>query len=259
MNTHLAHQAASVLRPVAPKALLSLIVVGLLTLAACSDQSSITSATGSRSTAGDTEPPPATAPLAEARSSTDTDSRVALTFSDVVPDGSDGSIVVAAIQSDSKGAYTGDQCGVHGKIFWYNPDKSQSGDAVFDPDYARDRSCPDAPRKLLIEGSADGPFVNFRGIMTAANGGTIDVGMRVNGSVTTTEGVACEDLLFESALVTVHAASYKAAGRTGSWTVQSNPATGHLAQCRVWEKRSLADKGMVALPFEATINEIFVD
>lgn len=97
---------------------------------------------------------------------TDTDSRAILQFSDLMPDGT-----AAGIRGDGAGAYEGNVCGVHAKIFWNDPDYSQSGDLVFDPDANKSGSC--AARKLLFDLDSDpataatvlGPFTNVRQIM----------------------------------------------------------------------------------------------
>jgi hypothetical protein len=72
-----------------------------------------------------------------------------------------------ALGSDSPltGAYEGEVCGVHAKIFWSG--SNYGGDAVFDADFNRDSSC--GPRYLEIDlpgGTVqDAPFINVREIM----------------------------------------------------------------------------------------------
>jgi hypothetical protein len=117
---------------------------------------------------------PALAKNTKGGGSVDTDSRALWVFHSALSDGSaarlygDGLDRNGAPLTSGDSEYAGETCGVRGKIFWWDPDYSQSGDAVFDPNWEAS-SCP---RELRLDTNADGaadvrfgPFTNARQVM----------------------------------------------------------------------------------------------
>lgn len=245
---------------------LVLIAACLLLLAACSDRAIPTAVSPTEGETG--------RPLSAAKGGgKDKDSRAIFTFHDDVPNGA-GALVPAVIKSDGKGAYTGDECGIRGKIFWYNWDDARTGDAVFDPDFKRDARCPDWPRQLLINGTPVGPFMNIMNIMNDPDRtdpsdpdsplppGRVWIAW-IDGAIAS-NGVPCDGLRFKNdettgALWMEVRKSVKgtnpATSTPGLWEVYSDPSKGHLAECNV-DRQGMV--GLVYAPFHVTVEEVFV-
>jgi hypothetical protein len=170
-------------------------------------------------------------------SSTDTDSRAVITFDDA-----------GSIRSDGKGSYTGDQCGVRAKIF-NTSSASGSGDLVFDPDYEKDRSCPDAPRKVVfaVDGTTvvSGPFSNTANIWGVESGQTKTRRVAFDGT-----GISgCTRMIFFDATVT---GGTDPATGVRTWTVESvGPAT-----CQVQSKGKWVDNGTKEASFGMSVTEV---
>lgn len=173
----------------------------------------------------------------------------------------DGSAIIDAA-SDLTGAYQNDRCGVTGKIFWYDPDYSRSGDATIDPDGSSSGLCNGTARSfaLYLDGqtaTADGPFTNARQVMQlAANESRLQDMWLTNTSIS-----ACERLSYESSTehgenrIRVTRLEGDASGAPGVWTVESTG--GHLARCYSWSKGAYRYSGKsYVLPFRIRITEV---
>ena len=191
----------------------------------------------------------------------DTDSRAAWSFADQYVSGTnelaEAILSPTRIRGDGLGDYRGDECGVHAKIFWYDPSFSRSGDAVFDADMNSPGSC--ARRALNFYWTDDAtatrlaPFMNARRVMQLGIGGSRLQDFSFDIGAATCARVQFSALNGRGVRVTRADVSVGTAPR--SWRVEST--ADHSAECYVVKKgRYVASGELRFLPFVATIVEL---
>lgn len=173
----------------------------------------------------------------------------------------DGSAIADAT-SDLTGAYQNDRCGVTGKIFWYDPDFSRSGDATIDPNGSNSGLCNGKARHfaLYLDGQTatlSGPFTNARQVMQLAlNEAELRDMWWTSSSIP-----ECERLSYESSTehgdnrIQVTRLEGDASGSRGVWMVESTGS--HRARCYNWAKGGYRYSGSsYVLPFRIRITEV---
>lgn len=214
---------------------------------------------------------PAAEPQLAKSSNVDTDSRAVWEIQDwltiTAPDGSvsqiatrirgDGRAADGSTSTTESSIYQGDRCGVHAKIFWKDPDYSQSGDAVFDPDmnYSTRNGCGAARAVMLhLENGTvvqSGPFTNARQVMQLAAGES-----RLQTMQWSSHGLSnCERLIFSTADGNDAVRVTRTADSPGVWTVESTGS--HRAGCYKHSRGSYVYTGTsYTLPFSLKITEV---
>ncbi len=214
----------------------------------------------------------------------DTDSRARIVFSEdepmkIVSDG--------LLGADGTSAYVGNECGVEAKLFYYNEDKSRSGDLVFDADMNRSKCARALVFRFPSDDGGDfkaAPFINVnKSMQMGATGNDLLVAVNIqdpeyygprDNPVSRTMKFAigkslCETLTYDHVLVSRTGGHFddpdgdgwgqwdKDAGDPGSWTVESvaSPDGFHAATCTYTKERTTQVGATYDMPFRFQVTE----
>jgi hypothetical protein len=198
-------------------------------------------------------------PLAARSNNADTDSRAVWRLYTTLSDGvtptkiyGDGLATHGAPSPDlNYSEYQGDVCQVHAKIFWVDPDFSQSGDAVFDPNFNNTRC--GVTRGVTVDlgtgAAVYEPFTNALRVEQLAVGES-----RVQNMPWDLGAPGCDRLVFnaesgDQVLLT------RLQAAPGIWRVESRAS--HRAGCYNWVRGVPRYSGTShVLPFRIEIREL---